>query len=438
MQPNRSILYGPTPEQRERDPFVNTFGLFAGMVIEAEDVEVDMCGHTMTQAERFIQAQAFYYPIFLGSQVFPVPGEAFKPARRVLIHNGRIRNVGHFCIGMWLAEDVRLENMRLQRYAVGGLSAFGCSGRLWLHNVRIGPQRGGILANASFNSLVVQYRNGTIPEPYAARMASAIRRTLDLRKPPAQFRNPAIHQVRGGAAYGILAGATLAEINGPAVPVQNPDVPAPARSLRLTLQRVVIRGVYAAPVQSMGVINPEAGLVFKDAINAALPIVQSTRRDGTCKDNLSLKIAQASLPRTIQNWIQGQGRARYDETSGTWSVNGDTFAVSATTDPVGHTLKGGYSVRALTGLQLTVLSGCHIYSPTTVFDAAPRLPSSTILSVDMTHTAIAATARVRNPVDVYAERAPLGPAPVEGQQRSTQPQPGGAVGQRRASGCLGR
>jgi hypothetical protein len=98
LQPNRSILYGPTPEQRERDPFVNTFGLFAGMVIEAEDVEVDMCGHTMSQAERFIQAQAFYYPIFLGSQVLPVPGEAFKPARRVLIHNGRIRNVGHFCI----------------------------------------------------------------------------------------------------------------------------------------------------------------------------------------------------------------------------------------------------------------------------------------------------------------------------------------------------
>ena len=122
------------PLDQRYDPAAYGVGFFAAIVVAADDVVVDLAGHTLEQSEEHALLQRFFALIELADQPFlPSQGPSgfgteITPARQVTIHNGTLGRSSHHGIHGNLNEDVRVEDVDFRGYEVGAIALNGVKG----------------------------------------------------------------------------------------------------------------------------------------------------------------------------------------------------------------------------------------------------------------------------------------------------------------------
>jgi len=128
--------------QTSRDEY--SFGFFAGITVEADDVVIDLNGHEIKQSLAFYHQQRFFANIALKSVVFPLTqGPGFfgtEPvyASNVVIKNGDIGLSSHFGIHGHYNDDVVIENVHVYDFETHGIE-MSYFNNLKMKNVEIGP-----------------------------------------------------------------------------------------------------------------------------------------------------------------------------------------------------------------------------------------------------------------------------------------------------------
>ena len=122
------------PLDARYDPAAFGLGFFAAIVVTADDVVVDLNGHTIEQSAEHALLQRFFAVIELSDQPF-VPsqgpagfGDAIESARRVVVENGTIGRSAHHGIHGNGNEDVRISNVDFDGYEVAAVALNGVRG----------------------------------------------------------------------------------------------------------------------------------------------------------------------------------------------------------------------------------------------------------------------------------------------------------------------
>mmetsp|Transcript_39963 Transcript_39963/g.63972 ORF Transcript_39963/g.63972 Transcript_39963/m.63972 type:complete len:993 (+) Transcript_39963:182-3160(+) len=149
--PNAEGMWYPREEQ-EREymgsggTFIGPYamGFFAGFAIEADDVTVDLNGHTLKMSAVFHHQQRWFSVIEVGSKAF-ISGQGpanFGPymtyANNVVIKNGIIGRSSHHGIHANGFENLHIHDVVVKDFEVAGMAMNGFIG-LKLENCEIGP-----------------------------------------------------------------------------------------------------------------------------------------------------------------------------------------------------------------------------------------------------------------------------------------------------------
>lgn len=141
------FAHGPTapfspggPLDARYDPAAYGVGFFAAIAITADDVELDLAGHTIEQSPEHALLQRFFAVIELADQPFlPAQGPfdfglGIDSANRVVIHNGTIGRSSHHGIHGNGNEDVTIAGVEFVDYEVAAVALNGVRG-LDVHKV---------------------------------------------------------------------------------------------------------------------------------------------------------------------------------------------------------------------------------------------------------------------------------------------------------------
>jgi len=119
------------PMDARYDPAAFGIGFFAAIAISADDVVLDLNGHTLQQSREHALLQRFYANVELADQPFlPTQGphdfgSDIDPAVNVLIRNGTLGLSSHHGIHGNLSEAITIENVDFQSYEVGAVALNG-------------------------------------------------------------------------------------------------------------------------------------------------------------------------------------------------------------------------------------------------------------------------------------------------------------------------
>ncbi len=128
------------PLDARYDPAAYGVGFFAAIVITADDVVLDLAGHTIEQSAEHALLQRFFAVIELADQPF-IPGQGpasfgtdLEAAERVTIKNGTIGRSSHHGIHGNANADVVIRNVAFNDYEVAAVALNGVDG-LTVQNV---------------------------------------------------------------------------------------------------------------------------------------------------------------------------------------------------------------------------------------------------------------------------------------------------------------
>ncbi len=122
------------PLDARYDPAAYGVGFFAAISVTADDVTIDLGGHTIAQSPEHALLQRFFSVIELADQPF-IPaqgpfdfGDGIDSANRVTIKNGTIGLSSHHGIHGNGNEDIRIRNVDFVGYEVGAIALNGVRG----------------------------------------------------------------------------------------------------------------------------------------------------------------------------------------------------------------------------------------------------------------------------------------------------------------------
>ena len=141
LLPGGTTDFSPSgPMTPAYDPAAYGVGFFAALAVTADDVVIDLNGHTIEQSAEHALLQRFFAVIELADQPF-VPnqgpsdfGEGIDAAARVTIKNGTIGLSSHHGIHGNGNEDITITNVTFDGYEVGAVALNGVHG-LTVRNV---------------------------------------------------------------------------------------------------------------------------------------------------------------------------------------------------------------------------------------------------------------------------------------------------------------
>ena len=132
-------------------------GFFAAIVVQADNVTIDLNGHTLKQSEEHALQQRFYANIELANQPF-IPsqgphnfGSNLIPASDLCIKNGHLGRASHHGIHGNHNTDLLLLNLTLKDYEIAGISLNGFT-NLVIENCHLMGQARNIPVKGLFSS----------------------------------------------------------------------------------------------------------------------------------------------------------------------------------------------------------------------------------------------------------------------------------------------
>ena len=132
-------------------------GFFAAIVVQANDVTVDLNGHTLKQSAEHALQQRFYANIELANQPF-IPsqgphnfGSGLIPASNCCIKNGHLDRASHHGIHGNNNNNILLLNLTLKNYEIAGISMNGFT-NLVMDNCHLMGQATNIPVKGLFSS----------------------------------------------------------------------------------------------------------------------------------------------------------------------------------------------------------------------------------------------------------------------------------------------
>jgi len=154
--PNAADIDEYPGAQQSRDAYF--LGFFAGIVIEADDVVLDLNQHSLRMSEQFYFTQPFFSIIELASQPFlPQQGPGFfgsSPvfATNVCIKNGVLGLSSHHGIHGNYNQHVRVEGVHIRDFTTHGVQLNGFRDVV-LQDVEVGPSTTMAYLNGNFGQL---------------------------------------------------------------------------------------------------------------------------------------------------------------------------------------------------------------------------------------------------------------------------------------------
>lgn len=172
FEPNVEHDYWPTFDQwKDYPPSKFYLGFFAAITIEADDVTIDLGGHTIRQSPAFYLAQRFFNVIELNDRVFidntgvqplnyqktdqVIPGSTFagsviKP-KNIVIKNGILGRSSHNGIHGNGINGLVVKDIVVEDFEVAGIQCNGCK-NVQVRKTNIGPSSRSVPALATFSS----------------------------------------------------------------------------------------------------------------------------------------------------------------------------------------------------------------------------------------------------------------------------------------------
>ncbi|MFK7885287.1 MAG: hypothetical protein AB8G16_00350 [Gammaproteobacteria bacterium] len=273
------------PSDPRYHPAAFGLGFFAAIAISADNVTLDLNGHTLEQSEEHALLQRFFAVIELANQPF-VPGQgpsdfgpALDPARQVRIVNGTIGRSAHHGVHGNANERVHIENVNFEDFEVAAVALNGVDDALVRHvraRNRLDVPVLGVYSAGQFIRPYLDYLartgaalelNGVPLDAVRQRLRESLNRVhhdlivtrhlhdgrpqIDATAHPAEFAlfaNP--HGVVDGNAYGFLINPLGVAVNG--FPFQSDS---PARNV--TFDDVHIDGQVGAVTEVVALATPE-------------------------------------------------------------------------------------------------------------------------------------------------------------------------------------
>ncbi len=175
------------------DDFSFVLGFFAGIVVAADDVVIDLDGHRLEQSAEHALLQRFYANIELASAPFifgqgpaDFARSGFTPARRVTVRNGTLGRSSHHGIHGNLNTDVTVKDVVFEDWEVAAIGLNGVEGALF-ENLRATSRKDvpiiGTWSAARFLTPYLDYLETNVPWANltvagALRYVSAIKQEL--------------------------------------------------------------------------------------------------------------------------------------------------------------------------------------------------------------------------------------------------------------------
>ncbi len=371
------------PDAGLYDPAAYGIGFFAAIAIEADDVVLDLRGHTLEQSAEHALLQRFFAVVELADQPFlPRQGPSdfggeLRAAHRVVIRGGTIGRSSHHGIHGNDNRHVRIHDVDFEGFEVAAVALNG------VEDLVISRSRArnrddvpviGTFSNARFIAPYVDWlvRSGSSTtlrvlgeELDAIAIRAALREAvnrvhedvivdgrgfIDATRHPdehALFHNP--HGVVDGNAYGYLVNPRGVAVGGFPNRADEPSRAISFFDVHILRQRAFVNEVVALARDGKAVIDP-VGAVFmlrnRDFATGAPLTVSSLDDDVAVYTGNPLANAQALVAKAAANgefppfldtsrvnlgadvidWIEDQGRlSELAPSSADWLCNGDTM-----------------------------------------------------------------------------------------------------------------
>ena len=386
------------------DPAAFGLGFFAAITIAADDVTLDLNGHTIEQSAEHALLQRFFAVLELADRPF-VPGQGphgfgatIQSATNLTIENGTIGRSSHHGIHGNGNRNVQIKNVDFVDFEVAALALNGVEGLEVVNstarnredvpvigtfsNARfIAPYLDWLVMTGSPTTLRVQGVDLTAPEIQASLRASVNAVFEDVIEDGAGFIDPIEHPdayalyhnwhgIIDGNSYGFLVNPLGVAVNGfPTRSAANPSRDIVFRDVSILSQRAFINEVVAVKQGAGPAIDP-VGAVFmlkNTHPDTGAPITVTSLEDGTAtyRGN-ALANAQALVAKAAHNgefppflnvsrlnitpavvaWIESEGvLSDLVPTPSDYLCNGDTMF---------HVNKGviGFKMDGAVGVQL--------------------------------------------------------------------------------------
>ena len=144
FNPRENYKFLPDPENPLYQDRAYSLGFFAAITVEADNVVINLAGHTLSASNLFSLCQRFFALIELADRPF-IPtqgpgnfGEAIKSANGVVIKDGTLGRSSHHSIHGNANTNICVENVKMVDFEVAGLAINGVD-NLYVHKVTIGP-----------------------------------------------------------------------------------------------------------------------------------------------------------------------------------------------------------------------------------------------------------------------------------------------------------
>jgi len=256
------------PADARYDPAAFGVGFFAAIAVTADDVVLDLAGHTIEQSAEHALLQRFFAVIELADQPFlPAQGpsdfgDGISPANNVTIENGTIGRSSHHGIHGNGNRDVTIKNIDFVDYEVGAVALNGVQG-LTVQNVTATNRKDvPVLGTFSSAQFIKPYVDHLVRSPVSATTLTVDGELLD-----ASTIQAALRAAINDTHTDLIADPWVVEGRHQIDPIQHPD----AYALFHNEHGVVDGNSYSFLVNQVGVaVNGFP--VTPDAAHAALDI----------------------------------------------------------------------------------------------------------------------------------------------------------------------
>jgi hypothetical protein len=373
------------PTDARYDPAAFGVGFFAAIAITADDVVLDLAGHTIEQSAEHALLQRFFAVVELADQPF-LPsqgpsdfGDGIAPAHNVTIENGTVGRSSHHGIHGNGNRGVTIRNVDFVDYEVGAVALNGVQRLTVQHVTATNRKDVPVLGTFSAAQFIKPYVDHLARAPMSATTLTVDGDLLDVSTIQAELRaainnthadliaDPSVadgrpeidvihhpheyalfhneHGVVDGNSYSFLVNPVGVAVNG--FPV-TPDADHGARDIRFDDVHVVdqvasIREVPALEVGGAPATDP-VGAVFQTRnrhpdTGALITIAPDERFVGNVVANAQALVAKAaangefdgshlsttrlSISAQVLDWVEG--RSTFDDSGLAYLCNGDSM-----------------------------------------------------------------------------------------------------------------
>lgn len=350
-------------------------GFFAAIAISADNVMLDLNGHTIAMSTLFSRIQRFFTIVELANKPFTAEvgppqfgrsSNVLVPAHSTIIKNGVLGLSSHMGIHGNENSNILINDLEIRDFETGGIQ-FNAATHVHIKKTRVGPSLGGALSNGkvpgmatlSQATLLLGIIRGFEHENHTE--FQTLRAVVDEFVANPSTTNPAAAFLTdngfsglpdGSALYGILFHKSGPAIGNFAVCANSVNEQLDGDPLEtVTLDDVIIQELHlkADEVVKMLQMGP-----CKPAVGPAGDVVQVWRLQdtagnyqGTALSDAQLKLAElkkqaqdsgesaeiifekyggTTLTENLQNWMRGIGSFSQAESGATYACNGDAMS----------------------------------------------------------------------------------------------------------------